>query len=154
MFCSTTLSRWFELAAGDAIVKDPGDIHAEANANLWTFSPGDEESDPITSEALQGFVLAILDERQQWAKRHAVHGMTFYCWHDFQLRAIRFSLVSSSYGRLPFGCRTRTADDLLTITRQSVERDWNNAEYFHDDMADAAGLDDEYVLDVWVRALA
>lgn len=79
--------------------------------------------------------------------------MTFYCWHDVQMRAIRFSLVSSSHGRLPFGCATRTVDDLLTVTRQVVERDWNSAVYFHDDLADAVLPDQEPVLDVWVHAL-
>jgi len=56
--------------------------------------------------------------------------MIFYCWHDFQVRQLRFSLVSKSHGRLPFGCETKQTTDLSSVIEQIVHGDWLNEQYF------------------------
>jgi hypothetical protein len=152
IFHSKVLARWFELAADDSVLKDSADINAEANENLWSFSPSEQEDNKITSEELQLFVFAIMDNRRRWLRQHALSDMTFYCWHDFQARAIRFSLVSSSHSRLPFGCKTKMVTDLLTITQHIVDRDWNNDcifEWTNDDTGSVA----EQAQQVWTQVL-
>ncbi len=149
VFDASALSRWLELARGDAILKNPDDINAEARSNLWTFSPNEDESCHISGEDLQSFVLAILEARRQWMTQHALQGMIFYCWHDAQIRALRLSLVSRSHGRLPFGCKIRTVENLLDITGHIVEEDWSNDKYADDSADTTTSSDLQYVLPVW-----
>jgi hypothetical protein len=89
------------MAEDDAIVVDLDDIHHEALANMWSFSPDDDAASDLRPEDVAHFVGQVLEARRRLvAEGHAA--MLFYCWHDAQTRQLRFSLVSAAHGRLPF----------------------------------------------------
>jgi hypothetical protein len=120
------LHRWFEMAKDDAIVIDPTDINNEAMENLWCFSPYEEELPGITAEGVAEFVRRMVEARGKQLQGEA---MLFYCWHDFQTRQLRFSLVSKSHGRLPFGCALKETEDPSVIADLAVDGDWCNASH-------------------------
>ncbi|WP_242607271.1 hypothetical protein [Comamonas thiooxydans] len=55
--------------------------------------------------------------------------MLFYCWHDAQTRQLRFSLVSSTHGRQPFGCAISPSAELAAVAEHIVKKDWLNADW-------------------------
>lgn len=112
------------MAHGDAVAIDAQDLHHEAMANLWCFSPTDEEAPGIRAEALAAFVQQIVAARRQ--QLHGGPAMLFYCWHDAQARQLRFSLVSACHGRLPFRCAVHPRASLDALARQIVDGDWNH----------------------------
>lgn len=115
------------MAPNDEIVVDATDINHEASSNLWSFSPDDEESLGITAEALADFIGQVLVARQKQLSGNVP--MLFYCWHEAQTRQLRFSLVSSTHGRLPFGCAIEPGAELASIAADIVNKDWLNAEW-------------------------
>lgn len=139
---SAVFSCWLDMARDDAITIDADDINAEAIANMWCFSPHDDELDGVSEEGLAELIEQLVDARRQWLLQH--HGspaMTFYCWHDAQVRQFRFSLVSSSHGRLPFGCETDTRHSPRSIAACIVAGDWLNEAYFSSSDADSESED-------------
>ena len=127
---NATLQEWLRLASEeDDILIDPDG--AEANENMWDFSPSYDELNSLTVAAVTAFVERVIDVRREWLQRH--HGgqpMRFYCWHDFQARQLCFSLISALHGPLPFGCVVKETDDLPRVIREIVELDWLN-DHFH-----------------------
>jgi len=123
MIHSTVVSNWFAMAKDDAVEIDPDDINHEARANMWSFSPTDEETPQIHAADIVAFIGQVIA-----ARRSALAGedMLFYCWHDAQCRQLRFSLVSRSHGRLPFRCELRETQDLSLIAERVVNGDWRN----------------------------
>lgn len=115
------LQQWLDLARDDEVVIDPEHINHEAQSNLWRFSPTDEQTPGITVAGIGGFINAILEARRASLGRSA---MLFYCWHDAQVRQLRFSLVSQSHGRLPFGRKTRHTEQVEDIA-QRLYADWH-----------------------------
>ncbi len=105
---------------------DPSDIIAEARANMWVFSPTEDQARAITTRGVRDFIKAIGEERRS---RLAGAAMLFYCWHDRQARQLRFSLVSQSHGSLPFGCIVRQTDDPNEVARSIVKDDWCNPKW-------------------------
>jgi len=67
---------------------------------------------------------------------NARQGMIFYCWHDRQARQLRFSLVSSAHGRLPFACEIEVTD-MAGVVGSIVQDDWLNPNWGQDDGSDA-----------------
>ncbi|MDP9910962.1 hypothetical protein J2W27_003078 [Variovorax boronicumulans] len=139
--------RWLDMAKDDAITIDADDINAEAVANMWCFSPRDDELSAVSEEGLTELIEQLVDARRQWLLRHSGSpAMTFYCWHDAQARQLRFSLVSSSHGRLPFGCAVDTRHSHRSIAARIVATDWLNEAYFSSD----AGNPSEDAAREWV----
>lgn len=126
------LSKWFEMAKDDEVVVDAKRINHEANSNVWNFSPREDEMEGITPETLAQFVEAVMEARREWLLSRSIStaSMLFYCWHEFQDRQFRFSLVSASHGKLPFGCQTEETGDLRRVTTDAVEVDWRNGSYY------------------------
>jgi hypothetical protein len=126
MIHSTVVNNWFSMVKDDAVEIDPDDIHHEARANMWSFSPTDEETPQIHAADIVEFISQVIA-----ARRSALIGedMLFYCWHDAQCRQLRFSLVSRSHGRLPFRCELRETQDLALIAEHVVNGDWRNEHY-------------------------
>lgn len=104
----------------DEIVIDAADINHEASSNLWCFSPCDDEFQGLSAAALVDFINQVMTARRE--KLSGNSSMLFYCWHDAQTRQLRFSLVSSTHGRLPFGCAIDPSTELAAIAEQSSGR--------------------------------
>ncbi|MDN2696303.1 hypothetical protein O0882_08245 [Janthinobacterium sp. SUN073] len=109
------------MAQDDEVFIDTDDINHEAITNMWSFSPTDEETPQIHAADIVEFIGQVIA-----ARRSALAGkdMLFYCWHDAQCRQLRFSLVSRSHGRLPFGCELRETQDMALIAERVVNGDW------------------------------
>ncbi|AYM76477.1 hypothetical protein D9M09_12245 [Janthinobacterium agaricidamnosum] len=126
MTLSTVFSNWLTMAKDDPVEIDPDDINHEARANMWSFSPTDEETPQIHAADIVAFIGEVIA-----ARRSALAGedMLFYCWHDAQCRQLRFSLVSRSHGRLPFRCELRETQDMALIAERVVNGDWRNEDF-------------------------
>jgi len=93
---------------------------------MYMFSPSEGEEHDLTVASVVAFVRFAIDDRREWLLRHGGHVMRFYCWHDFQSRQLRLSLVSASHGRLPFGRVVEETGDLQRVIREIVDFDWLN----------------------------
>ena len=148
------LLKWFEMAKADEVVIDDEDINYEALENQWIFSPREDELEGLTPEAVTKFVQAVFEARREWLRSHRAAPMLFYCWHDFQARQLRFSLVSASHGRLPFGCQLEETS-LESVTTRVVRIDWLAETYFvparYEEVLEAQ--EKPFVLPVWVARL-
>ncbi|MBB5884696.1 hypothetical protein DYQ93_07190 [Xanthomonas sp. LMG 8992] len=142
---------WLQQAADAVIVIDGDDIQHEANANLWAFSPRDAQSTGIDVGSMTLFVEAVADHRQATLRAQGAPAMTFYCWHDGQARQLRFSLVSSAHGRLPFRVPIQQTP-LPVIVERIVQADWLNPQWGAADAEDDAMQASE-ALPVYVRTL-
>jgi hypothetical protein len=131
-FEDSVVHEWLQLARGDEIVVDDGDINREARENMWVFSPRDDQLGRIDTATAMRFVEEIIRSRRAALSDEALPGMSFYCWHDHQARQLRFSLVSSSHGGLPFACEIREVD-LAGIVGSVVEDDWLNPDWGEED---------------------
>ena len=123
MIHSTVINSWLAMAKDDAVEIDPTDINHEAMTNMWSFSPTDEETPYIEAADIVAFIGQVIAAR---SSALAGEEMLLYCWHDAQCRQLRFSLVSRSHGRLPFGCELRETQDLSLIAERVVNGDWRN----------------------------
>ncbi|MDZ5633528.1 hypothetical protein [Janthinobacterium sp. GMG1] len=121
-----TVNTWLEMARSDEVLVDADDINHEANTNMWSFSPTEEETPQIHAADIVAFIGELIA-----ACSSALIGedMLFYCWHDAQCRQLRYSLVSRSHGRLPFRCELRETQDLALIADRVVNGDWRNEHY-------------------------
>lgn len=142
---------WLQQASGEAIVVDGEDIGHEAHANLWAFSPSAEQSAGIDVASVARFVEAVADDRQATLRAQAAPAMTFYCWHDGQARQLRFSLVSSAHGRLPFRVPIRQTP-LPALVERIVQADWRNPRWGAADVEEDAMPASE-ALPVYMRTL-
>lgn len=124
---SPALGRWLSMARDDEIVIDAADINHEASSNLWCFSPCDDESLGLSAAALVDFINQVMTARRE--KLSGNSSMLFYCWHDAQTRQLRFSLVSSTHGRLPFGCAINPSAELAAVAEHIAKKDWLNADW-------------------------
>jgi len=141
---------WLQQAAGDAIVIDGEDMLHEARSNLWAFSPREDQHAGLDAESVAWFVATVADSRQAALRAQGLPAMTFYCWHDGQARQLRFSLVSSAHGRLPFAGPVRHAP-LREIVERAVHADWLDPHWGAADPDDAMPASE--ALPVYARAL-
>jgi hypothetical protein len=109
------LPGWLAEVTADAVVVDPDDINAEANANLWRFSISAEMAAAMTVADVEAFATAVADARSAWLRANGAGPMVLYWWHDAMAGQLRFSLVSATHGRLPFGCVVIPAVSLRVI---------------------------------------
>ena len=142
---------WLQQAADAAIAIDGDDIQHEAQANLWAFSPRDARSAGIDVASVARFVEAVAEHRQATLRMQAQPALIFYCWHDGQARQLRFSLVSSAHGRLPFRAPIRQTP-LPVIAERIVQADWLNPRWGAADAEDDA-LPASEALPVYLRTL-
>ncbi|MDR3157538.1 MAG: hypothetical protein LBU11_00695 [Zoogloeaceae bacterium] len=150
MSASPVFSRWLEIVRADEeITVCPEDINHEAVSNLYCFSPGEEEDPEINTSAVQNFLRLVIENRKELLQKIKGPQMLFYCWHDAQCRQLRFSMVSASHDRLPFGCPLRRTDDLQEIVDATVN-DWLNPEYFKNPDTEPDEKEVPFVLDVFV----
>ncbi|WP_256079944.1 hypothetical protein [Massilia sp. YIM B04103] len=147
MINSIAVNRWLAQAKDDEIVIDSSDINHEARENMWRFSPFEDEASTISAEDVVEFIRQVIE-----ARRMKLRGkeMLFYCWHDFQCRQLRFSLVSRSHGRLPFACQVSETNDLSAIANRVVNEDWSNDSYVQEPSEQQHG-EQSFVLLVFVE---
>ena len=129
------------MAEDDAIVVDLDDIHHEALANMWSFSPDDDAASDLRPEDLARFVGQVLEARRRRLVADGHAAMLFYCWHDAQTRQLRFSLVSAAHGRLPFRIALQHEATPMASAERIVHGDWCNPQWGQasdKDMADDA----------------
>lgn len=127
------LESWFQFAAEDALVMDLEYINAEAHGNLCAFSPPAEVT--LDVEQVVAFIHRVAAHR---SAQVAGHAMTFYCWHDMNVRQLRLSLVSSVHGKLPFGCHHVETTDIRSVVQPIVLDDWNNPRFMCFEESDAS----------------
>ena len=152
-FVAPAFKRWYDLAAADPLHVDLAYINEEARKNMWRFVPVDQEkiaTPALTSAGLQSMLMALVQDRQAQINGKALPPMVFYCWYDGY---ICFSLVSASWGRLPFTCKLRLVPALRTITDFAVDVAWLNPESDparpQSDEESASAESQEFVLPVW-----
>jgi hypothetical protein len=119
---------WLQPASSGDIVVDDNDINQEARENLWVFSPRDDQLEKLDTDTVMRFVDEVIRSRHAVLSDGALPAMTFYCWHDHQARQLRFSLVSSSHGRLPFACEVKEVE-LRRVVGSVVQDDWLNPDW-------------------------
>jgi hypothetical protein len=100
---------WLAEVAADVIVVKPDDINAEARSNFWSFSLSPEQVGCVSPNDVEEFATGVAIGRRAWLVDRASAPMVLYWWHDKQAGQLRFSLVSASHGRLPFGCQISPA---------------------------------------------
>ena len=108
---------WLAEVASDPVVVCPDDILVEAQRNLWTFGLGADQQAAVAPAEVEEFVRAVVAARGRWLASCGAGPMRFYCWHDGQAGQLRFSLVSVSPARLPFGCPVEPVSTLGTVVR-------------------------------------
>lgn len=118
-----SFSEWLPEVAADPVLLSPGDLNSEAQANLWTFALTPEEAAVIPQSEVEKFLLEIINSRGKHLLNRKVQpkSVVFYCWHDEQASQLRFSLVSKSHGRLPFGCRVKEVSNPSSIVRSFLQ---------------------------------
>ena len=85
--------------------------------------------------------------------------MTFYCWYDEQANHLRFSLVSASHGRLPFGIQVEKCKNLDDIVEHFLNSTYHNGLPVSDfETHPSKGQQDEFAmapdrLQVWTKRL-
>lgn len=92
------------------------DLDEELKNNTWLISASQEVCNTLTKEEILEFINKLVaNRRKQVEQSNKNHGMFFYMWFDEQAVQLRFSLISDSHGRLPFGCivQTISAPDLI-----------------------------------------
>lgn len=124
MILSPVFSRWHEMAKLDDIKIAPDDINYEAIQNMWCFSPSDDDLPWVSEEGLVAMLESLIGLRRQSLLQRQCPAMQFYCWHDSQVRQLRFSLVSALHERLPFGCEIDTTCSLQSIAKRIISMDW------------------------------
>lgn len=147
------LARWLNDVVSDEIVIDRDDINKEGNSNLWGFSFSDEEirMQGLTLQEAKDFIQEVVRARK--ARRAALRlpagSLIFYCWVDFLLGQLRFSLVSASHGRLPFGARLQAVDDAEVILESWLKIYLLPAIPPEDDFEEEEAEDEEWTVEVW-----
>jgi hypothetical protein len=106
---------WLPDVVRDPVVVRPDDIIAEARGNQWSFSLTPSQAASVTIPEVLAFAAEVSRGRTEWLRRHSSAPVVLYWWHDSQAGQLRFSLVSASHGRLPFGCPLSPAPELATI---------------------------------------
>lgn len=150
------LLEWLPEVAADRVVVRPGDIDAEAQGNLWSFSLTGDQAAALAPSDVTRFAMQVIDSRRLQLVRGGYPPMRIYWWHDEQAAQLRFSLVSATRQSLPFGCEVLPASSLDTIarawlnpTQQTVS--WEElepvpfSESTHDELP--------YVLPVWAAQI-
>jgi hypothetical protein len=122
---SNPLNDWLADVAADAVEVRPGDINAEAQANLWSFSLSPEQAAAVSVDDVVRFVDQVVEARRGWLRDKGA-AMVNYWWHDAQAGQLRFSLVSAGHQRLPFGVEVVQVPDV----RQIIS-DWLASPYLH-----------------------
>jgi hypothetical protein len=96
----------------------------EAMKNLWVFSI-DWDSKKVTKEELLCFYKAVVISRSNYLKEHfpAVK-MVFYTWYDDLAGNLRFSMISDTKGKLPFGCNIHHVDSISVIIQEYIDGEY------------------------------
>jgi hypothetical protein len=80
----------------------------------------------VTVDDVDAFAARIVESRR--ARLIALHAapMSLYWWHDVQCSHLRFSMVSASQDRLPFGCQVVPVDGI-----RQIASDWLTSPWLH-----------------------
>ena len=106
---------WLAEVAADSVVVRPDDVDVEGCRNLWSFSLSPEQAAGVTVDDVCEFAAGVAAGRRAWLTASGAGPLTMYWWHDVQAGQLRFSLVSASHGRLPFGCAVTAAPCLVVV---------------------------------------
>lgn len=109
---------WLAEVAADPVVVCPDDIDAEARCNRWSFALSPEQAAVVAVADVTAFAARVEAARRAWLMAHHCKPMVMYWWHDVQAGQLRFSLVSASHGRLPFGCIVVPAPSLAAVVAE------------------------------------
>lgn len=142
------VERWLALVRqATSIYHDTQDMNAQANANLFCFSPREADIAELDLTVMQQF---IADTEQHFASLLGpLQTMEFYCWHDVQVRQLRFSLISACHGRLPFNCEYQINSQVTQLLKSILIGDWLNPDW----PENSAGLPQSTTLSVYCTTL-
>lgn len=149
---------WLADVAYDDVIISAGDINAEAQDNLWSFSLSADQAADVTASDVEGFLQAIIGARREWLSAQGVNSgsMRFYCWHDEQVTQLRLSLVSACHGRLPFGCEVKDVGELAEIVNSFLNSGYHDGipwQEFKSVPSEGEIKADRYVVPVWSLSL-
>lgn len=117
---------WLAEVAADEVTVRPADIAAECGGNTWSFSLSPEQAAVVTPADVAAFAASIAESRGAWLIMHRHATMVLYWWHDAMAGQLRFSLVSTTHGRLPFRCDVVRAPFI-----EAVASDWLGSDMLH-----------------------
>jgi hypothetical protein len=114
----TTFTKWLAKVAADQITVDSSNIDKESHSNHWSFSISSAEAAVCDSLGIEQFITSVIDCRcaSLLAQNAELKSMLFYCWHDEMASQIRFSMISASHDRMPFGGTIQIEPELSQIT--------------------------------------
>ncbi len=121
---------WLEEVANDPLTVDASEkgLLPECQENFWTFSISQSQTEVTTVEDVLDFLSDVMQarERQVYARSGPINPMVFYCWFDEQASQLRFSLVSASHDRLPFGAIVEETDDFAQVVELFLGSRYHN----------------------------
>jgi hypothetical protein len=148
---------WFEEVRDEEIVIDPDDIRAESWGNLQYLSLTRNEAAMVTVDDIEALAPRIVEARRAQLIALNAAPMVLYWWHDFQAGHLRFSMVSASHERLPFGCRVVPVDGIREIASDWLTSPWLHGirlDTLEEVPADAVEAEpEEFTLAVWTLRL-
>jgi hypothetical protein len=117
---------WLGEVAEDKVHVWPDSIDAEARCNCWSFALSPEQAACVSVIDVCDFAAGVTAGRRAGLAARGAGPMTCYWWHDAQAGQLRFSLVSTAHGRLPFGTTVAAAPSLA-----AVASDWLGSPQLH-----------------------
>jgi hypothetical protein len=119
---------WLREAAPDEVRLSPTNLNDEARTNMWSFSITEEQACACSADDFVEFIRAIVEARRASlsARRVPSRSVTFYCWHDQLAAQLRFSLISATNMKLPFGCETVIVQNLEQIVAGFLSSSWHD----------------------------
>jgi hypothetical protein len=118
------MATWLAEVTNDAVVICRDDINTEANSNLWSFSLTLQEASSLSVTDVVEFSQKVVASRREWLTARRAPSMVMYWWHDEQAGQLRFSLVSTTHGRLPF-----QANIAVVAEFEEIAKAWLSSPY-------------------------
>ena len=84
---------------------------------MWVWGCLDADDPALNMASVSQFILEVIENRRSALHASASPSMRFYCWIDALAGQLRFSLVSTAHGRLPFGCQIVETTDIGNIVQ-------------------------------------
>lgn len=129
----------------------------ESLKNLWSFKV-DRKLKNFTKDDLKIFYEAIIEHRAEFLrKNYPEFKMIIYTWYDDMSGNFYFSLIPTSWERLPFGCKIKKVKYLDDIIQEFIDDPYKGvipmAELIDLDPLTEEEDDEEfynnYILNVW-----
>jgi hypothetical protein len=156
-------SDWAAEVSASQIAVSETDIVSEARANMWSFSLSRAQAAIASAEVVRDFILQVAEILRTHLQTRAFRpaSMVFYSWVDQQAAQLRCCVVSAAHGKLPFECRLAIIEDPIQLARAFLGASYHDGIPLselrdfepHTTTQEDNGSQEEFILDVWTRAI-